>query len=509
MKQLFLILTLTCLATSTFSMDLDQDIVNTLSLPAEIWQKIVIHTFDGNQNYQDIIKRLLNLSRIDKNLNFILTQDPRFSAGIIKLINQKFSEVTIKAGYPAIRVARDVQQIGYTISIEKITMLIKQFLKENRDNPLFSIPKEEKLNLIERIKNWATGSLDLEQISLPTEINRITDNVSNFYQISYATPKETETLNDQLQWILQSEKINYKDFLLTSFIRLIYSGNVDAVQALLNLGINPHSIIYLPNLIIYSTVTNHYKMLKVLARAGFNIDQVDEYGKTALIHAIIQRSYKLARFLFEQNCNLDLVDNKGKNALLYAYTLNNWQMLTLLIEAGAKLNHQDKNGNSILMHACFKGDSELVNLLINKKVKLNLQNSQGDTALIIATELNHKLIVELLTKARANPNIENSQNFTAFDIAQKNHNHVLQKILINGSCKTGITPLMRATWSGNTERVKKLLKAGANPNVKNNFNQTAFDLAVREAKNDIAQILAKAVLSSIKPAHQLQFTDCK
>ena len=55
--------------------------------------------------------------------------------------------------------------------------------------------------------------------------------------------------------------------------------------------------------------------------------------------------------------------------------------------------------------------------------------------------------------------------------------------------KNGYTPLHDAVWASNLEAVKILLKRGSNPGIKNRDGLTAYELAVKDRKNQIAEYI--------------------
>jgi len=55
--------------------------------------------------------------------------------------------------------------------------------------------------------------------------------------------------------------------------------------------------------------------------------------------------------------------------------------------------------------------------------------------------------------------------------------------------KNGYTPLHDAVWGSNLEAVKVLLNRGSKPDIKNRDGLTAYELAVKEGKNQIAEYI--------------------
>ena len=60
---------------------------------------------------------------------------------------------------------------------------------------------------------------------------------------------------------------------------------------------------------------------------------------------------------------------------------------------------------------------------------------------------------------------------------------------LNHPTNGGFTPLMNASYSGNTEVVRVLLAAGADKDLRSNNGKTALDLAIEENKDACAALL--------------------
>ena len=101
----------------------------------------------------------------------------------------------------------------------------------------------------------------------------------------------------------------------------------------------------------------------------------------------------------------------------------------LLIEMGADINAQDRSGNTALMGVCFNGNVELVKLLISNKIMINALNFNHASALIFAATFGHVEIVQLLLKAGADKTIKDNNGKSAYDQAMMQGNDALAQLL--------------------------------------------------------------------------------
>ncbi len=163
------------------------------------------------------------------------------------------------------------------------------------------------------------------------------------------------------------------------------------------------------------------------------------------------------------------------------------------------LNSQDEEKMTFLMKAALGGNLEVARYLIDRKVDLELQNRVGDTALAVAVGNMQFEVAELLIQSGANVDIpisgesEETLLMRVSVDSLKLAELVIKKdrSLVNKRSIQSETPLMAAARYGSPQSIQLLLKAGADPTLRNKKGQTAKDLA-RESKNKKAlEILEK------------------
>jgi ankyrin repeat protein len=165
-----------------------------------------------------------------------------------------------------------------------------------------------------------------------------------------------------------------------------------------------------------------------------------------------------------------------------------------------------RDGVTALMLAASNGHIDVVKALIQEGANINLQDNGGRTALDLALKKNHTAIVDFLLKRVAAADKESLiKAATSGDIERV-------KVLIAAGADVdfqrvinGFTALIYAAQKGYTHIVEALLRAGANVNAKNKNGHTALMRAAEKDNPAIIEMLlqygaqgAKESLSSDK-----------
>lgn len=107
-------------------------------------------------------------------------------------------------------------------------------------------------------------------------------------------------------------------------------------------------------------------------------------------------------------------DGDDKNAFTWAIFKDKLDIAKLLHDEGIDTNIVDHNDYTSLMHSVLNNDLETVVFLISlENIDVNTKNDDGDTALMLACEESQLNIVKELIKANANPNIKNKKSVYA------------------------------------------------------------------------------------------------
>ncbi|XP_069906477.1 oxysterol-binding protein-related protein 1 isoform X3 [Oryctolagus cuniculus] len=155
------------------------------------------------------------------------------------------------------------------------------------------------------------------------------------------------------------------------------------------------------------------------------------------------------------------------------------QLLTLIAKAGAEVNVLNDMGDTPLHRAAFTGRKELVMLLLEYNADTTVVNGNGQTA----KEATHDKEIRNMLEA-----VERTQQRKFEELllaaAREGKTSELTALLnrpnppdVNCSDQLGNTPLHCAAYRAHKQCALKLLKSGADPNLKNKNEQKPLDLA--------------------------------
>lgn len=135
------------------------------------------------------------------------------------------------------------------------------------------------------------------------------------------------------------------------------------------------------------------------------------------------------KLLFEKDKNIvNAIDDNGSSMLILACYRGNQEVATFLINNQADLNYVSKNGTA-LMACVMKNQFQLVDELFDKSVNLDLTDANGITALMLAVQFKNVEMVKKLVKAGANKEIKCTQNKTAFEYAVFSNNEEIINLI--------------------------------------------------------------------------------
>ena len=274
------------------------------------------------------------------------------------------------------------------------------------------------------------------------------------------------------------------------------SGNLQVVELLLKQNADPN----VQNLkgwtaLIFASRNGDHQVVDVLLKKGANpnIHAID--GLTAIIIASINGHLQVVALLLKACADPNLRYEEGSTALMFASLNGHLKLAELLLKEKADCNVHDNKGWTALMFACLNGRFQIAELLLKEKANPNAHNNKGETPLMLASQNGDHQLAELLLKKKANPNARDGEGWTALMFASDNSHLQLAELLLaekadpNSRDNEGWTSLMFASQSGCLNITELLLKENADPNAHSNTGWTPLLLASKCGHSNVVVML--------------------
>lgn len=219
-------------------------------------------------------------------------------------------------------------------------------------------------------------------------------------------------------------------------------------------------------------------------------------NKNSLLYAFQQNKPKSLKMLFTEKEDLLIFGNSLFNLIKENFEKEN--CLKIIFSAkwdrGMDLNILNNLGDSLIHQAAFFGLNELIDLFIFFKLDLNLKNYKNESPILVAAKnLKEKTVLFLLEKNCDFQILDNDENSVLHFIAKFGFLESLEflvKINIDLNLKNfkGETALHLGIMEKNDEIVKILLKNEASLVLKNNKDESCYDLFKKFYGNDFSDI---------------------
>ena len=292
-------------------------------------------------------------------------------------------------------------------------------------------------------------------------------------------------------------------------------GCTDAVELLLQVGADP-------NVQTHRVETGNNNYLSLLPSNMLLQPQLKAFlllndfqtiiGLTALMYASENGHSEIVQLLLNAKAKPDLQTENGETALYVAAVKGYPDIVQLLLEYGADPNISNRRGVTAIQATGYiasiafgiaKGDIaamkegnplgitsdtyehhlKIMKLLIAQpNIKIN-ETIDGFTGLMSASRFGNAQIVELLLQAGADPNMSIKTPVDKHILGIYQY-FVTEGPLVGNEC-IGRTALMLACECGHFEVVQLLLKANANPNLRETLGITALMIAANKGFSDI------------------------
>jgi cytohesin len=205
--------------------------------------------------------------------------------------------------------------------------------------------------------------------------------------------------------------------------------------------------------------TGNLEVVEMLfdATQGQGLEEQDNDGCTALHKAAIGGHNEVAAFLLSKGADTSSRDVFGRTPFLFACWAAGLELVQMVLAAteGQGLEERDRDGETALHNAAIAGTKELVAFLLGTGVKADIKNNKQETALMTACYYSNRDVVRLLLK----------------------HTGVQGVNETNSEGRTVLHLAMADGWRADSELVRVLLMAGADPDTADNGGRTPRQLA--------------------------------
>lgn len=196
------------------------------------------------------------------------------------------------------------------------------------------------------------------------------------------------------------------------------SGNLNKVEMLLEVGVDPNSSTWdgvTP--LMYAAQNGHYKVARELIAYGANLnaENMDKY--TALHYSTISNQDSIAELLILNGANVHPVNIQGVSPLHFASTYGYPFMTDILLYYGAFIDSTDSFGNTPLLSASYSGSLLVSEILLDKWADVDKADNKGFTPLMVAAQFNDTTLIKLLTDYGADINLKNKDGINALALA--------------------------------------------------------------------------------------------
>ncbi|ACH46861.1 putative ubiquitin ligase/ankyrin repeat protein [Feldmannia species virus] len=191
-------------------------------------------------------------------------------------------------------------------------------------------------------------------------------------------------------------------------------GNVSRVKSLVQSGLVPSNVrqeTTCGNLLHAALFSDADPLIQYLVReAGVSVNETDVLQVSPLHLAVLKGKVSLVRLFLGSGAFVDVRDAEGKSPLSHACIGSRIAIVKLLIDEGASTRDTDQGGNTALHHAIGRGEcaQACVKMVLRERnTDVNAQNTLGDTALHLAISTGCQSLVKRLLRHGADPDIRN------------------------------------------------------------------------------------------------------
>ena len=152
---------------------------------------------------------------------------------------------------------------------------------------------------------------------------------------------------------------------------------------------------------------NNYDGVVRLIKDGADVNYTDNKGNNALCVSIHDSRYRIIFYLLDHNANPNSTDHQNNPALLLAVVNCDESVVSHLLSKGANF---ETNNKYALYYAVRRNKDKIVKLLLESGAPVNAFNANGETALHCAIKNGLLNMIHILLKHGADPLCKTNYN---------------------------------------------------------------------------------------------------
>jgi len=272
-----------------------------------------------------------------------------------------------------------------------------------------------------------------------------------------------------------------------------------------------------------------YSMAKLFISYGCSVNSCDENGYTALHFSCSHQFLDLVKLLISNRANTNAVSNFGQTPLHLACQQSSLDIVSCLVKGGANIEKKDSDGRTPLSMACICNQTDIARYLIQEtECDVNTMDSCFNSPLLHAVNSGISLnpgLIKVLLESGADPNHTNHTGSSAiFTVVRRSSEHDLNGMLaLDSLIEYGVdmnqtdfrchhldqeeTPLHLSISRGQDTLTEKLIRSGADVNLRNQRGFSPLHRLAREEKTDLVKLLVATGADMSQPRKNFYFDE--
>jgi len=242
-----------------------------------------------------------------------------------------------------------------------------------------------------------------------------------------------------------------------------------------------------------AAIDGNAPVIEQLLDAGADPGGLSSEGESALMLAALNGRPEAVRLLLERGADPNLNEPfRGQTALMWAAGEGNAEAAALLLQSGAELDVRSAGGFTPLLFAVRNAELDALDVLIAAGANVDAVAPDGTSALNMAIVNGYFQVASVLLAHGADPNLPDPRGSPFHTIAWLRKPGATGTAAVGGEADAPVRPTGKVT---SLELVRQLLDAGADPNVRIDWDEGRFNKLGGTARNPSGLTLGRHLLT--------------